>query len=268
MSTNNSIARGDREPDTAAEPAGFQMPPALASRYTVRVIDGADGAQRLGLFRPGHRGDPSIDITDDRIVARREDPETIAALVAIAKANCWERIALDVSPEFRRAVWEDATREGLAISGYEPTFAEQERVDEARRSAAKRPDRGEQAGEGAVEHPDAADVSKAAGRPSAEPTAPRPRHSDSEELAELFLGGNANRIAAEPRLAPAMQAQVVMEQHIREVFGNDPAGQATATLESRQMISDALRRGLDVAIREPTPARQLEPMHSRPDLER
>jgi type IV secretion system protein VirB2 len=51
-----------------------------------------------------------------------------------------------------------------------------------------------------------------------------------------------------------------MELHIAEVFPGDPDGQTAANLESRQMISDVLRRGLDVSVREPTPVRQIEPV--------
>jgi hypothetical protein len=93
------------------------------------------------------------------------------------------------------------------------------------------------------------------------------RH-ESEALAELFLHGAADRIAAEPRLANALQAQATMERHLGEVFEGDVGQTSAATLESRQMISDVLRRGLDVSVREPTPVRQIEPPQPTPDLER
>ena len=265
MSADNSIAPAGGDVEQRAETVGFQMPPALASRYELRVIDGADGEQRLGLFRPQDRENPSIDITNDRIVARSEDPETVAALVTIAKSSGWERIAVDGSSQFRQAVWEAATREGLAVGGYEPSFAEQARVEEARRSVTERQDR-------AIAEPTMPDRRRSAGREPAgddpERRAANERLHEGEELAEIFLQGSTDRIAAEPRLAQAMQAQAAMEQHIGEVFGSDIEGRASANLESRQMISDALRRGLDVAVREPTPTRQLEPVHARPELER
>lgn len=98
-----------------------------------------------------------------------------------------------------------------------------------------------------------------------QPAAGRPV---GDELADLFLHGAAERVAADPRLAGALQAQSAMEQHIGEVFDGDATRMASATLESRQMISDVLRRGLDVSVREPTPVRQIEPIHALPDLER
>lgn len=424
MSDGNSIARVDRDGGGPTGPVGFELPPALAARYDVRVVDAADGQQRIGLFRSSDGANPAIEISNDRIAAHGEDRETVAALVAIAQHSGWNRIAVDGSPEFRQAVWEAATREGLAVSGYEATFAEQERAEQARRAAAERRNREirEQAPpagrvepgatpaptdpaptlgddrqglsdgdrrllltlsrhtedrkgldqavspeldaferevrserlddnraaltaalELALESPTlatafersgytaetlrdygrdgrwdgeladaiylvrsgrhrdtlgrdgelaaaladeiAADredrtsaaqitagrerpVDRGAGREEAERHAASDRRRESEELAELFLHGASERVAAEPRLAQAREAQTAMEQHIGEVFNGDAGRMATANLESRQMISDALRRGLDVSVREPTPVRQVEPAHIRPDMER
>jgi hypothetical protein len=94
------------------------------------------------------------------------------------------------------------------------------------------------------------------------------RLQESEELAELFLHGAAERVATDPRLVNALQAQSAMEQHIGEVFDGDTSRMASASLESRQMISDVLRRGLDVSVREPSPVRQREPVQIHPELER
>lgn len=429
MSADNSIARGGREPGSQAEPIGVDIPPELQSRYEVRLVDTQDGEQRIGLFRPGNRETPAIEITADRIVARREEAETVDSLVRIAQHNGWDRIEVDGSPEFRKAVWTAATREGLTVGGYEATFAEQERLANTRREDAERRDRGagdqapalradtvaapgagpegarasevrstaagaalsdadsrlllkvsaltedrkalqESLREGmnplqrevqveriddnrgalngaldrALESPTVIeafervgyepDTLRAAGRggewesavadaiflaragvhrdtlaresgtrasladmldadresqaiaeptvPEGRPAVPEPspvrgeqeqhaateRRPEGDELAELFLHGATERVAADPRLAGAMQAQATMEQHIGEVFGGDATRMASANLESRHLISDALRRGLDVSARDPTPVRQLEPMQTRPDLER
>lgn len=430
MSAQNSIARGAREPTVQAEPIGLDIPPELQSRYEVRLVEVAGTEPRIGLFRLSDRETPAIEITADRIVARREDAETIDSLVRIAQHNGWDRIDVDGTPEFRKAVWAAAAREGLAVSGYEPSFAEQERLTSARRDdtphRARRPveqplpvaqvdaeetisarsaektasereqpdlagsslsdvdsrlllkvsaltedrralqenlrsplaplerevlyerideNRGaldgaleralesptvrnafERAGytpdalremgrggewdsdvadaiylvrsgrrrdalprdagsrmiladradteraDGAAAEPNLADRTSAGQTPAAraeeamqQPAAGRPV---GDELADLFLHGAAERVAADPRLAGALQAQSAMEQHIGEVFDGDATRMASATLESRQMISDVLRRGLDVSVREPTPVRQIEPIHALPDLER
>ena len=436
MSPENGIARSGREPDSSGGAIGFEIPPELATRYTVRVVEGARaGEQRLGLFRAGDGETPAIEITDNRILARREDAETIASLVKIARHDSWDRIDVDGSPDFRKAVWSAATREGLTVGGYEPTFADQERMEELRRgTAASRDPRGAEhassvpqadAGDSAIPaklpvsahgrttqeqsplgdeatlaasdrkllltlsrhtedrktlyadigedgdsfqrevrleridanrealesaleralasptlvkafqrsgyEPDAlrqmgkgggwdtevadaiflvrSGVSRDAigkeagaivtladeieadreGRSVADPieTQDRPgegqtltvregqergaaaeRRQESEELAELFLHGATEKLAAEPRLASALQAQATMEQHIGEVFDGDRGQMVSANLESRKLISDVLRRGLNVSVREPTPVRQIEAMHTHPDLER
>jgi hypothetical protein len=435
MSADNSIARGGREADPQTAQSGFEIPPELAARYEVRIIEAAGGReQRLGLFRADDRERPAIEITDNRIVARMEDAETVASLVKIAQHNGWDRIDVEGSPEFRKAVWSAATREGLTVSGYEPSFAEAERIETLRREAAARREREtareaptssqaagsdavrpapnaepgrdpaaqapptgargpelsdgdrrllltlsrhnedrkalfaitggdkdafqrdveaerialnrdalENALERALESPtlvkafersgyepdalremgkadawdrevadavylvrsglnrsvlaqetgtvvsladklaqdrDGSSVAepmivgrgggsdgRAEGTSGARDAAADRRHG-SDDLADIFLRGDAERIAAEPRLASALQAQTVMERHIGEVFDGDAGQMASANLESRHMISDVLRRGLDVAVREPTPVRQIEPMQVQPDLER
>jgi len=59
-----------------------------------------------------------------------------------------------------------------------------------------------------------------------------------------------------------------MEQHIGVAFEGDVDRMMSASLESRELISGALMRGLDVSVREPTPVRQIEPIQLTPDLER
>ena len=445
MSAENTASRGGRNPEaTAEQPSNFQLPPDLASQYQVRVIEPTDGSERrVGMFLPKDRDIPSIEIggNGDRIIARNEDPETIAALVKIAKHNGWEGIDVEGSPEFRKAVWAAGSREGLTVRGYEPEFGEQARMEDLRRSDAARRDRGapeaptsapeqavpkpatevgeptvaarpvdpdrvadpqdratasngvelsdsdrrllltlssftqdrkaltenlregvdpmerefqyerldlnREALEGALERalesptlvgsfsksgyePDdlrqmaregawdnevadaiylvrsgrnrhdvakdgaglsAADelvadrenreVAESTRTPEREPAsepqivreerehdAAAERRHESDELAELFLHGAAERISAEPRLASALEAQATMEKHLSQAFDGDASRVTAATLESRQMISDVLRRGLDVSVREPTPVRQIEPPQRTPDLER
>lgn len=434
MSTENAITHAARELGPQADQAGqegFQIPSELRKRYDVRIVLGQDGAgQRIGLFLPSDRETPSIEISGngERIVAHREDPETVAALVTIAKHNGWEGIEVDGSPEFRRAVWATGTREGLTVRGYEPTFDELAKMDASRddidmrepEAASAAPPVSEQTpvekepdtpgGAAGVEQKAAAadgrdiavnlssgderllltlsaygqdrkaleenvrddmspierefrserlaatraaldealdqvfqsptlvsafakagyepdELRKASGADEwqgeiadaihlvrygfnrqeveremlasfveayreyrldtdakagperqPEPETPRMREQlqpaaserdhDSDALAELFLHGAADRIAAEPRLANALEAQGMMERHLAEVFDGDIWQSSAGALESRQMISDVLRRGLDVSVREPTPARQIEPPQITHDVQR
>lgn len=430
MSAANSIARGGREADVQASPSALDIPPELGSRYEVRLVETPDGEQRIGLFGAADQQAPAIEITADRIVARREDAQTIDNLVRIAQHNGWDRIDIAGSPDFRKAIWTAATRQGLEVSGYEPSFAEREelatagrgkpapqspqpaqearpissadtgttisarsplpanetdprtqaeitlseadsrlllkvsaltadrqalygrtredlgtlerevqfeRIDTNRDALNKALERvldsptAVQAFERAGYEPEALRASARGGEWDADvadaiylvrsglhrdtlpreagsravlaeqvdanrndptvsaPLAPESRTSgpesilirnepkqqagaearfEGDELAELFLHGASDRAAGNPRLAGAMRAQTVMEQHIGEVFDGNAALMASANLESRQLISDALRRGLDVSVREATPVRQIEPVEVRPDLER
>ncbi|MEG8019543.1 LPD7 domain-containing protein [Sphingomonas sp. LR55] len=135
MSADNSVARGGLDAQTQAGQAAFQIPPELATRYQVRIIEPSDGSERrVGMFLPTDHENPSIEIAGDRIIARNEDPETVSALVTIAKHNGWAGIDVEGSPEFRQAVWTAASREGLTVRGYEPSFDEQARMEELRRA--------------------------------------------------------------------------------------------------------------------------------------
>ena len=135
--TRSEVARTETETAAPADRRGFEIPPELLKRYEVRTIEGTgNGDQRIGLFVAGDRQTPAIEIDNYRIVARKEDPETIASLIKIAEHNGWDKIDVEGSAEFRKAVWDAGTRAGLTVNGYEPSFAEQEKMDALRRDGA------------------------------------------------------------------------------------------------------------------------------------
>lgn len=125
--------------DTPVSRAAFEIPLDLTTRYQVRVVETpGSGERRVGMFRPGERTHPALEIANDQIVARNEDRETIASLVDLAEHNGWERINVEGSPTFRRAIWSAATRAQLTVKGYEPSFAESLRMKTLRREDAER----------------------------------------------------------------------------------------------------------------------------------
>lgn len=142
MSTTNTIAPGVREAERSAEERDeakrqFEIPPEVEKRFTVRVIEGTAGEkERIGLFRPGE-AEPAIEVRDGHLVAHGQEREVIEALVKIAQHNGWERIDVEGTPEFRKAVWEEATRAGLAVRGYEPSLAEQQEMAAYRSEAGR-----------------------------------------------------------------------------------------------------------------------------------
>ena len=294
MSAEDIVSRREREgADPAEQPPTFQMPLELASPYQMRVIETSDGSERrVGIFLPKDQNTPSIEIcgNGDRIVARNEGPETIAALVKIAQHNRWEGVDVEGSSEFRKAVWLAASREGLIVQGYQPTPGEQAKLAELHGVQLAHGERGatetpavqdlSAAAESTAVRPDqmVADAMRAPERsPATDPQivleerqydAAAHRRPESENLAELFLHGSTERILAEPRLAKASEAQETMEKHLALDFDGDASGLTAATLESRQMISDVLMRGLDVSVRELTPERQIDSPQRTLDLER
>lgn len=432
MSEENSIAQAPRaaERDASQETvpqAAFSIPDDLAKRYEIRAIEGRSEAERrVGLFAPGNVQTPALEISNERIVANRDDRETVENLVKLAQHNGWEGISVDGSPEFRKAVWQAAARSGLEVNGYEPSFAEREAVERQRREEAERErkdaerlrkgDKAEKDGEAekVVEAAEiaidaaspnpaqnvTADLAKAGERTSTpeagrdessedvtsllkrksalveelhdvlrenpslsnqtvsefvlkQPSAQmrlgdagvsdevlaarnlmsesiiadaarnqgnlsktvgeylrdqdteigelarsrgleapdgkaardelvaealqernafseflaskdraRAAERESEKLADLYLRGTQEQREAEPRLANALEAEAEMRHHLEAAFeGNDQRIEAVSQ-EGRQMISDVLRRGLDVSVREPTPVRQIEPIQT------
>jgi hypothetical protein len=87
---------------------------------------------------------------------------------------------------------------------------------------------------------------------------------ESERLASLFLNGTQAEREAEPKLTNALNAEAEMRRHLEAAFEGNDNRIETVSLEGRQMISDVLRRGLDVSVREPTPVRQIEPTSPPP----
>lgn len=277
MNPENSIAHGAH--DTRQEPGnGFGVPDELTALYEVRTVPAlAPGALHVGLFAPGRQNGPAIEIGDNRILAHREDRETVENLVKLARHNGWQSIAVEGSQEFRKAVWLEASRAGLEIKGYEPSFTEREELQTRQRDEAERERKDAQRRRSDQKtHEDLQERINAT--LTASPTGPRlskpgrtaeEREADqaNEELADLFLNGSAAARGSDPRLAHALEAQAVMERHIIEVFAGDAEQIEAANLESRQMIAGVLRRGHDVAVRDPATVRQIETIPT-PDMER
>ncbi|WP_443479057.1 LPD7 domain-containing protein (plasmid) [Novosphingobium aerophilum] len=432
MSDENSISQAPRmtERDAsqeAAPQAAFSIPDDLAKRYEIRAIEGRSEAERrVGMFTPGNAKTPALEISNERIVANRDDRETIESLVKLAQHNEWEGLTVAGSDEFRKAVWKEASRAGLEVNGYEPTFAEREAVERQRREEAERERKdaerlrkdgkaekdGEaeqvvEAAEIAMEAASpapaqavTANLAKAGERVSApgadgeeshedvtsllqrksalveelndvlredpslssqtvsefilkQPSAQmrlgdagasnetlaarnlmsesiiadtarnqgnlsktvgeylrdqdreigelarsrglevpdgkaardelvaetlqqrnafsefltskdaaRSAERDNEKLADLFLNGSQEQRQAEPRLANALDAEAEMRRHLEAAFEGNHQRIEVVSQEGRQMISDVLRRGLDVSVREPAPVRQIEPIQT------
>lgn len=55
-----------------------------------------------------------------KIATRAEDPVVAASMVEIAIAKGWKELKVTGSESFRRTIWLEATKRGMAVRGYEP----------------------------------------------------------------------------------------------------------------------------------------------------
>ena len=55
-----------------------------------------------------------------RIATRNEDPVVAASMIELAIAKGWKELKVSGSESFRRSVWLEASKRGVAVRGYEP----------------------------------------------------------------------------------------------------------------------------------------------------
>ena len=55
-----------------------------------------------------------------RIATRTEDPVVAASMIEVAVAKGWKELKVTGSESFRRSVWLEAAKRGMAVRGYEP----------------------------------------------------------------------------------------------------------------------------------------------------
>jgi inner membrane protein len=60
------------------------------------------------------------------------DPQTVRDMLEVVKAKGWDSIKLSGSKEFRQAMFIEAAAQGIRTSGYKPTAADLQRVEELR----------------------------------------------------------------------------------------------------------------------------------------
>lgn len=62
-------------------------------------------------------------------IPRQFDTKTVQAVIAVAEARGWEHLTLHGDPEFRRAVWIEASARGLDVQGYRPSAVERAQLE-------------------------------------------------------------------------------------------------------------------------------------------
>jgi putative DNA primase/helicase len=99
--------------------------PAIPSKAIPKAIE--DAYLRVG-DKFHYTGKPDLQAFEDKgnKLETKSNSETVAAdLVKIANARGWENIKVKGSEEFRRHVWLEASLQGMEVTGYKPTEADQ-----------------------------------------------------------------------------------------------------------------------------------------------
>lgn len=119
----------------AVAPAYATEPEAIARTYYVEERAGErryyDDYQRKAL---AIRSDASS------INSRREDLNTVRAMLMLAEARGWSEVRMTGTTEFRREMWIEAQARGIAAQGYKPSDLDRQEADR------RRAERGQDAG--------------------------------------------------------------------------------------------------------------------------
>lgn len=102
--------------DRSAAGTAGDLPAALLRRY-LRERQGSE----LAYFVDATVSQPAFKDSGRRLSARRDDPNVIRDLVAIAAHRGWREVAVRGTTAFRREAWLAARAAGLEVRGYTPS---------------------------------------------------------------------------------------------------------------------------------------------------
>ncbi len=100
-----------------------------ANRYARSVLDPANSpelvrkrylAEAGQYFFRDRNNALAFEDKGPRIATLTEDPVVVASMVELAVAKGWKELKVTGSESFRRSVWLEAEKRGMAIRGYEP----------------------------------------------------------------------------------------------------------------------------------------------------
>jgi len=102
-------------------------PESIAKRY---YVEEKRGSRRY--FEDYKRMHLAMRATDTTISSKREDLNTIRAMMEIAEARGWNSIKIRGSSEFKREAWIEATSRGLKSQGFIPSDSDRQEADRRR----------------------------------------------------------------------------------------------------------------------------------------
>jgi hypothetical protein len=121
-------AREANRADAAKKPAAYTTEPEAISKSF--YIEDKGGERRY--FDDYQRKSLAMRATNSSISTKREDLNTIKAMLAVAAARGWQSIEIKGTAEFKREAWIEAQARGLDARGYKATDLDRQEADRRR----------------------------------------------------------------------------------------------------------------------------------------
>ena len=102
-------------------------PPSIATRYYVEERRG-----ERQYFEDYQRKSLAMRATETSISSKREDLNTVRAMLEIAEARGWHSVEIRGSADFKREAWIEATARGLEGRGFTPSDSDRQEADRRR----------------------------------------------------------------------------------------------------------------------------------------
>lgn len=109
-------------------PAYANEPEAIARTYFVE--EGRRGERKY--YDDYKRTNLAITADDARIASKREDLNTIRAMLTMAGSRGWNEVKVSGTAEFRREAWIEAQTRGIAAQGHKPSDLDRQEADRRR----------------------------------------------------------------------------------------------------------------------------------------
>ena len=114
-------AKSDKRPAYASEPES------ISKTY---YVEEKNGERRY--FDDYKRSALAMYATDTSVSSKRQDLNTIRAMLEIAKARGWHSVEIRGSAEFKREAWIEATARGLEGRGFTPSDPDRQEAERRR----------------------------------------------------------------------------------------------------------------------------------------
>ncbi len=114
-------------PARAGRPASAAEPDSIARSY---YVEEQRGERRY--YEDYQRKTLAIRADTSAISTRREDLNTVRAMLTLAEARGWSELKVSGSAAFRREAWIEAEARGLAVVGYKPSDPDRQEAERRR----------------------------------------------------------------------------------------------------------------------------------------